>query len=209
MNPDLAENNLQTIRTLMERSALYRRALAPIMLFAGVAGMVAAGSGLFFHIDRPRTFSVLWLGTAVVVMIGAFLIARRQAFEAQEVFWSPPTKRVAQALAPPFASGTMLGLLFSWVLERWDVFGILATLLPFFWAFFYGCALHSAGFFISRGVRWFGWIYIALAPSIVVVLLVMKPKYMNPHLVMGFFFGALHLAYGAYLSLTEKSRNEA
>jgi len=27
---------------------------------------------------------------------------------------------------------------------------------------------------------------------------------LNPHLLMGFFFGLLHLAYGAYLYLTEK-----
>jgi hypothetical protein len=31
----------------------------------------------------------------------------------------------------------------------------------------------------------------------------------NTHLLMGFFFGVLHLAYGAYLYLTERGKNAA
>jgi len=31
----------------------------------------------------------------------------------------------------------------------------------------------------------------------------------NAHWLMGFFFGFLHLAYGAYLYLTEKRKNAA
>jgi hypothetical protein len=32
---------------------------------------------------------------------------------------------------------------------------------------------------------------------------------LNEHWLMGFFFGVLHLAYGAYLYLTEKGKNAA
>ncbi|MGH8022020.1 MAG: hypothetical protein ACRED1_00445, partial [Limisphaerales bacterium] len=128
MNSNWAEENLETIRTLMERSALYRRALAPIMLFAGVAGILAATAGLVFRFNSPRQFAGLWLGTAAVVVIGALLIARRQALRDREVFWSPPTRRVARALAPPLAAGLILGLMVSW----------LGDLAPFVWALFYG-----------------------------------------------------------------------
>ena len=93
----------------MERSAVYRRALAPIMLFAGVLGVVAAAAGLSFHLDSTRAFGLLWLGTAVVAVAGAFLIARRQAFKDNEPFWSPPTRRVAQALLPPLPLGCAFG----------------------------------------------------------------------------------------------------
>lgn len=199
MNPNWAEENLQTIRTLMERSALYRHALAPIMLFAGIAGMLAAAAGLIFHLSSPVQFSGLWLGTAVVVVIGALLIARRQALRDDETFWSPPTRRVAQALAPPLAAGLILGLLVPWL---WD-------LSPFVWALFYGCALHSAGFFMARGVRWFGWIYIVLAPCVFVALLIIRPVPFSPHWLMGFFFGVLHLLYGAYLFFTEQRKKAA
>ena len=84
--PNWAAEHLQTIRTLMERSAVYRRALAPIMLFAGALGVAAAAAGLLFHLDSLRAFGALWLGTAVVVVAGAFLIARRQAFKDQRAF---------------------------------------------------------------------------------------------------------------------------
>ena len=62
MEPKWAEENLQTIRTLMERSAVYRRALAPIMLFAGAIGVATAAIGILFHFDSTRRFAALWLG---------------------------------------------------------------------------------------------------------------------------------------------------
>jgi len=42
MQSNAAVEHLQVIRTLMERSALYRRALAPMMLLAGVVGTIAS-----------------------------------------------------------------------------------------------------------------------------------------------------------------------
>ena len=81
-------------------------------------------------------------------------------------------------------------------------------LLPFLWALFYGCALHAAGFFMPRGVKWFGWIYIGSACGILIFLAVFQPDF-SEHWLMGFFFGFLHLAYGAYLYLTEKRKNAA
>ena len=45
METKWAVDNLQTIRTLMERSALYRRALAPIMILAGTIGIAGGLTG--------------------------------------------------------------------------------------------------------------------------------------------------------------------
>lgn len=185
----------------MERSTLYRRALAPIFIFAGVMGVLAAGVGLILHLNSPREFGGLWMSTAVLVVIGALFIVRRQAFKESETFWSPPTRRVTQALLPPLVAGMIWGAVVLW-------WGAFSELLPYIWALFYGCALHSAGFFTSRGVKWFGWVYILLAP-IVIVFLTIIDRSVNGHLLMGFFFGVLHLIYGAYLYLTEKRKNVA
>src|SRR5580704_17346270 len=130
MESNWAEENLQTIRTLMERSAIYRRALAPIMIFAGLLGVAAAAIGLCFHLDSMRAFGALWLGTAVVVVAGAFLISRRQAIKDKENFWSPPTRRVGQALLPPLFAGMFLGSAFVFV-------GNNSVILAFIWLFFY------------------------------------------------------------------------
>jgi hypothetical protein len=199
MNPNWAEENLQTIRTLMERSALYNRALAPIMLFAGVLGILAAATGILFHLDSTRAFGALWLATATVVVTGAFLIARRQALKDKENFWSSPTRRVGQAMLPPLFAGMFLGSAFVFV-------GNNNVILTFIWLFFYGCALHAAGFFMPHGMKWFGWIFI-LSASTAMFLLAMAASptaEISAHWLMGFFFGVLHLAYGAYLYLTEK-----
>jgi hypothetical protein len=201
MEPKWAEENLQTIRTLMERSAVYRRALAPIMLFAGALGIASAATGLLCHLDSGRAFGILWLGTAVVTVISALLITRRQVLNDKEVFWSPPTRHVGQALLPPLIAGMILGGALILAFDDDD----FVMFVPFLWAFFYGCALHAAGFFMPKGVRLFGWTYIGLASGILLFLMIVQPEIsFSAHWLMGFFFGVLHLAYGAYLYLTEK-----
>jgi len=206
MEPKWAEENLQTIRTLMERSAVYRRALGPIMLFAGTLGLVAAAAGLLGRLDSLRAFGALWLGTAVVAIAGAFLIARRQALKDQEPFWSPPTRRVAQALLPPLVAGAVTSVLFLIPVND----ASFAPLLAFFWILFYGCAIHSAGFFMPRGMKLLGWIFIAGISGFYLVLFVAQKSFgFSAHWLMGAFFGGLHLGYGAYLYLTERKTTVA
>jgi len=206
METNWAAENLQTIRTLMERSALYRRTLAPIMLFAGVVGCGAAALGITLHIESFRAFAGFWLGTAGFVVAGAFLITRRQALVDHEPVWSAPTRRVASALLLPLTAG----FLFSVVLIVLNP-GHMRWLFIFPNALLYGCALHAAGFFMLRGVRRFAWLIIAL--SALALLIVPKlqtdPSSRLDHLLMGGLFGALHVLYGAYLYLTEKRGNES
>src|SRR5262249_51532640 len=96
-----AAEHLLVIRTLMERSAIYRRALAPIVLSLGVLGSAAALVGWALGIDEPHTFVAYWSGVGVLGVSGAYLLARQQALKAAESFWSAPTRRVTQALLPP------------------------------------------------------------------------------------------------------------
>jgi hypothetical protein len=206
MESNWAAEHLQTIRTLMERSALYRRALAPIMLFAGIMGALAAAAGLLLHFDSSRAFGAWWLGTAAVAVGGALLISRRQALRDGEPFWSLPTRRVTQALLPPLTAG----FLFSLIVVIFDA-AHMRWLFIFPNVLFYGCALHAAGFFMPRGMKLFAWLFIVLGS---VILLILPAFFSDPnpaldHLLMGFFFGGLHLAYGAYLYLTEKGKNAA
>jgi hypothetical protein len=204
MQTNWAEENLQTIRTLMERSAVYRRALAPIMLFAGILGVAAAAIGLVFHLESFQAFGLLWLGTAVIVVAGSFLIARRQAIKDKEPFWSPPTRRVGQAVLPPLFAGMCFGFAFLMA-------GMNNPMIEtFIWLFFYGCALHAAGFFMQRGMKFFGWVFIGGASILMGSLAVIHPDVdISAHWVMGFFFGVLQFGYGVYLYLTEKGKNAA
>src|SRR5438128_7855002 len=139
MESNWAAEHLQVIRTLMERSALYRRALAPIMLFVGALGVATGMLGTALRLNTTRAYGCLWLGTAAVAVAGAFLIARRQALKVHEPFWSPPTRRVAQALLPPLTGGLFLSAVFTLSPSAIE-FG---SLVPVIWLLFYGCALHA------------------------------------------------------------------
>ena len=206
MEQHVAAEHLQVIRTLMERSALYRRTLGPIMVYVGAVGSGAALGGIALGIDALRAFCAWWLVAALAAVAGAFAIARRQALEDGEHFWSPPALRVTEALLPPLAAGLLLSLALV-------VFapGDLRWLFVLGNALFYGCAVHAAGFFMPRGMKLFGWLIIALAAAAAFARFAFAPGAAAPvdHALMGGFFGAAHLAYGAYLFLTEPRKTPA
>lgn len=203
MEHNAAAEHLQVIRTLMERSALYRRTLAPIMLYVGSVGTIAGAGGIGLGVEGVRAFYAWWFAAAAVALAGAFVIARRQALEDREPFWSPPTLRVAQAITPPLAAGMILSL--ATVVFQPPSARELFVLTN---ALFYGCAVHAAGFFMPRGMKLFGWLIIGLGAAGLAGLPLVEP---DPHVrmghaLMGGLFGLLHLAYGVYLYVTEQRK---
>jgi hypothetical protein len=186
MNTNLAEENLSLIRTLMERAAIYRRALAPIMITTGVIGTTASVAGMLSGLDMLLPFVVCWASAAVVVLLAAFLFARREALREKEAFWSPPTRRVALALLPAGVAGVLAGCIET------D-----PSRLAGWWLLIYGVGLHGAGFFMPSGVRRLSWLFL-LAGG---MALGWKCS-CSPHAVMGLGFGGLHLLYGIYLYAT-------
>ncbi len=209
MNPNWAADNLQTIRTLMERSALYRRALAPIMIYVGAVGIAGGVVGWRLAIDTSRGFVFFWTGVAAVALAGAYLLIRRQALKDSEPFWSPPTRRVTQAMLPAFLVGAMA----SGVMVYWgnDINPQSIFVLVWCWAF--GCGIHAAGFFMPRGIRWFGWVFIIAGGLLLLAGMNPEKDFLHfiksPHLLMASIFGGLHFAYGIYLYFTEKKATAA
>jgi hypothetical protein len=210
MNPNWAEENLQTIRTLMERSALYRRALAPIMIFCGVIGVLGGVVGACLHMDSDAGFLLFWVGTAGIALGGTFFLVRRQALKDAEPFWSPPTRRISQALLPAFFIAAFLTGVSAYMVGARDrndqvIFIVL-------WTWFFGCAVHAAGSFVQRGMKLFGWLFIAVGCGLLVLSIRDRQDFLgrcSPHLLMAAIFGGLHLAYGIYLYCTEKKTPNA
>ena len=79
MNPKWAEENLSTIRTLMERSAIYRRALAPIMIICGIAGIIGGMTGWYYQLDHYQNFVCVWISTALFALTFSMILMRKQA----------------------------------------------------------------------------------------------------------------------------------
>jgi hypothetical protein len=210
MENNWAAQHLETIRTLMERSALYRRALAPIVTFVGLVGIAAGVIGHISKIKNPGSFAIYWMGVGILVVAGSFFLVRRQASKQGEAFWSPPTRRVAQAMAPALFVGVVVGLYFFYFSDSHDA-GFFSIPLILIWTFLYGIALHAAGFFMPRGIRLLGWGFIFTGLCIIFLLAAggSASAFANasPHFLMGLIFGASHLAYGIYLYFTEPRKN--
>lgn len=207
MEHHAAAEHLEVIRTLMERSALYRRTLAPIMFYVGSVGALAGAGGLALGVDTPRAFEAWWLAAALVALAGGFAIVRRQALQDGEPFWSPPTLRVTQAMGPPLAAGLIVSL----VAASGSGIDEMRWLFMFPNALFYGCAIHAAGFFMPRGMKLFGWLIIAATGLALLFAVLVEPRASSrlDHAFMGALFGLLHVAYGIYLRVTEPRERAA
>jgi hypothetical protein len=203
METNNAAENLQVIRTLMERSALYRRALAPIMTWCGAWGIIAGLVGWKWGLNSTFGFAYFWYGVAVLALGGSLLLVRRQALRDGEPFWSPPTRRVVIAMLLPLALGMFAGLLMiACVKASTEAFRLALIVV---WAWFYGCGLNSAGFFISRGIRILGWIFGVIGCLLPVLIFCFNT--LSTDLVMGVVFGVVHLLSGIYLYFTESRKN--
>jgi hypothetical protein len=194
MKTELAEQNLQVIRTLMERSAIYRRALGPIMWWAGGIAVVSAVAGKWVGEEQ---FSLQWAVTGIVIVIVAFVLARRQARRDNEVFWSPPARKVALAMLPPLVAIATISGFFFWesIFVRQLMVGV--------WAMLYGCALNAAGIFAPRGLRILGWMFLMCGLAWWFLLKCLDTQ-LSPSVAMGVIFGGLHLCYAAYLTITKR-----
>ena len=208
---DLATENLQAIRSLMERSAVYRRALAPVMAAIGLTGILAAIMGAFLHFPSARAFVAFWLTVSAICLAEAFFLSRREALLDAESFWSPPAKRVARALSPAFFAGVVASLPFlaydSPPLPPSPPTHSVWPLVPA-WMVLYGCGLHAAGFFMPRGVKLFAWAFVLCGCALGLAGLSLggNLSLAAANWAMGALFGGTHWAYGGYLYYTEKRR---
>jgi hypothetical protein len=214
MDAERAAEQLLTIRQLMERSALYRRALAPAMLLSGSLGVAAAALGCFgagsagplSELGSPKGYFILWSGVACTAAVCALAIMRTQAWRAGELFWTPPAVRVAKAAAPPWIAAVGLlvaiGLSLQQTIE--GGFRLVAASAPL-WAVGHGLALHAAGFHTLRGVRLMGLAFVAsgLAAALVASGKSGPETVFWSHMLMGVFFGIGHLGAGLFLRWDE------
>jgi hypothetical protein len=208
MEPQSAAEHLQVIRTLMERTAVYRRALKPIMFWAGGMGTAGGIAGHLAGIGPGRKFVLFWTLVAVTTLLGTFFLARRQALKDAEPFWSPPAQRVTQAFLPPLFAGFVVSLAALALRPGQSATLVLVEL----WVMLYGCALHAAGFFMPRGIKLLGWCFLmAGAVALRASFNIERPVVQHPgegHLLMALMFGGGHLGYGIYLCFTEPPKNE-
>ena len=185
---------------MMERATVYRRALGPILWWAGTMAVLLAGLGAKLAPIGPVGFVIYWFAAGAVVVAGSLVLTRRQAIRDREPFWSAPMRRVAQALALPLLVAVAL------TVAVLPVGGAAPVAWVAIWALLYGCALHAAGFFAPHGLQMLGSGFVLWG---LCVLGCPWLQGLSPHLLMGVAFGGLHLAGALYLTLTGPPAKDA
>ncbi|MBL6766357.1 MAG: hypothetical protein ISQ14_15495 [Verrucomicrobiae bacterium] len=204
MSSKWAEENLQVIRTLMERSAVYRRRLAPLMMLGAAGATLGGFAAAILNIETARHFVSLWGGVAGLVLLGAGQITRGQAIKSGEVFWTAPTRRIFDAFLPVFLTGGVLGAAYFVGPESRAVAS--RQLLVVCWCVLYGLGLHSAGFYVAKGIRRLGWGFVLVGISLAFLILRAGDNglQVSPSFLMASVFGGLHLLSAVYLYFTEE-----
>ncbi len=85
------------------------------------------------------------------------------------------------------------------------------VLLAIIWTILYGLALHSAGFFMQRGIKLLGWFFVLSGVGLIFAAILVPGLETGvvAHGIMGALFGILQLTYSVYLYSTEKVKQTA
>ena len=204
MSSNWAEENLQVIRTLMERSAVDRRRLAPLMLLGAAGASVGGFAAGMLHVETARQFVILWGGIAFVILLGAGQITRGQATRAGEPFWTAPTRRIFEAFLPVFLTGGVLGA--AYLVGPDSRAPQSRYLLVVCWCVLFGLGLHAAGFYVAKGIRRLGWGFVVagLGLGFLIMRFGSGEFRLSPSFLMAVVFGGLHLISAVYLFYSEE-----
>jgi hypothetical protein len=196
--------DLQTIREIMERSSKFLSLSGLSGIFAGICALIGAAIAWFFILESGRvplddylSSQAVWSVSdtrfylavdAVLVLVLAFLgavyFSQRKARKAGQQFWTITTQRLLIHLMIPLVSGGifMLILVFRNNLEL-----VVPVML-----IFYGLSLVNAGKFTLGEIHYLGLTEIVLG--------ILAGVFIHQGLLFWTIgFGVMHLIYGAVM----------
>jgi hypothetical protein len=185
-----AAENLEVIRTLMERTTQYQLLTARAGLVAGSLAGAGALSFLVLDANNPWQFGAVWslvfAGSFMASALGTMLRGR----ETGEHVWSRQAKAVVMALAPSlFAAFALSAFFFSQGLHLW---------LPGVWMLCYGQGALATAAYAPRSIRALGCFVLAGGAG----ALLLGPAFAIP--AMGVVFGLGHMVLGGVLMAAER-----
>ncbi len=206
MKTNLANPNedLQTIRAIMERSSKFLSLSGLSGIFAGICALAGATIAWFFILDSGHVLfgeyllgpggssasgtrfylaldAVLVLGFAV---LGAIYFSQRKARKAGQQFWTNSTQRLLVHLLIPLISGGIFILIL--------VFQNNLVLVAPVMLIFYGMSLVNAGKFTFGEIHYLGLTEIVLG--------ILAGVFTNHGLLLWTIgFGLMHIVYGTVM----------
>lgn len=198
-----AEEDLPIIRSLMERSTIYRAISAPTALIAGLLSIFAA-SVIFLNNETSlnagfeitaREFPFVWLVVLLISLAANAFLIRREALRTGRPFISPATKLALRAIAPCLLIPLSITV---WFLQT-GYLGNQELFLVTVWTGFYGLTLLSTNLFAPRSLVLLGWAFLLTSMAIPVLDRAIETDFSAaiPDLAMGVTFGLYHLIYAA------------
>jgi hypothetical protein len=190
MNARQAAQNLELIRTLMERTCQYQFLTARAGLAAG--SMAGAGALTFLVLDaaNPWHFGIVWglvfIGSCLATVLGTVLRGSQRG----ERVWSRQARAVLLALAPSlFVALVMTVLFYAWDAHLW---------LPGVWMLCYGQGALATSTYAPAPIRSMGLTVLLLGS----ITLMVGPIVAIP--MMGIVFGLGHVGLGTALLIAER-----
>jgi hypothetical protein len=193
MDPRRAEENLELIRTLMERATRYEYLSARAGMLAGGATLLGSLSFLWLHPTDPLAFGLVWTAVLAVSLAGTLLENMRELRAAGEPPWSRPFREVCRSLAPAMFAAVVLTVDFFMHGRHLE--------LPGLWMLCYGCGALATTTYAPETVRPLGLSFLALGT----LTLCLGPTWSI--VMMGVAFGGGHIVMS--LTLLKDQRRVA
>jgi hypothetical protein len=153
---DTALEHLRIIRTLMERSHIYRAVSAPAALIGGILALLAAGYGIWQEYLREAVigesagfrggrFLIVWLVLLVIASVINLGLLMRESKGKGLPFVTDGLRMALRAVVPPLLTGGVLGICLI-------VFAQQVELAALVWILCYGLALQATVSFAPRSI---------------------------------------------------------
>lgn len=204
-----ALEHLRVIRSLLERSQVYRAVSAPAALCGGLMALIASGYTIktsqldFSGRIEPRQFLAMWLGILVLTVVLNLLLLYREARKRGQAFVSEGMRMAFRAFMPPMLVGGILSFCLIWFND--DV--KLAALV---WILCYGLGLLATAHFSPRSLVRLGWAFLIAGGALSLLyfakggLGMFQNDEAPASLFLGLTFGVLHILYAAAVFIRRK-----
>lgn len=203
------EQNLVTIRALIERGETYRAIFARAAFIGGLLSILTA-TGMYVNdevtrfLDRPigpREFAFAWLSVFVMTTVIAVGLLCRAARGNND---GSARMQFGLRSVAPFA---LIPVAFSGWFFATGYLGAAELDLVTVWVVSYGLILLSIAFFLPRSIASLGWAFLLTGLSVPVLADKIDNWVDNvPTVLMGLTFGIYHLIFAAVTCLRTRTK---
>lgn len=194
MDRPSAEENLQLIREVMERSVRYTHFSGLSGVLSGILGLLGCAATYWIDRNLPVGTHDLWYvliwGSVLLLAISEdMVLAQRKARAGGQTIWNPATYQVIKAIFP--------GVLIAVVLSYAALHSGLRNSIASIWALGYGVSLCAAGMFCAKGVWRYGVLQLVTGALGVIFLSGWHDSFF---LTAGLSFGVYQILFGLYIA---------